>query len=77
MMTAPGWLDTFHHDLHAASSVEELWGVLLSWHGIRSSTQWEEPYALFRRFHAEEPSGAVLTAALCAPITGGARPATT
>jgi hypothetical protein len=63
MMTAPGWLDTFH-DLHAASSVEELWGVLLSWHGIRSSTQWEEPYVLFRRFHAEEPSGAVITAAL-------------
>lgn len=63
MLTAPGWLDTTH-DLHAASSVEELWGVLLSWHGIRSSTQWEEPYVLFRRFHAEEPAGAGITVAL-------------
>ncbi len=62
-MPGPNWLDTFH-DLHAASSVEELWSVLLSWHGIRSSTQWEEPYVLFRRFHAEEPAGAVITAAL-------------
>jgi hypothetical protein len=63
MMTAPRWADTTH-DLHAASSVEELWGVLLSWHGIRSSTQWEEAYVLFRRFHAEEPAGAVITVAL-------------
>lgn len=62
-MTETGWLVTFH-DLHAASSVEELWSVLLSWHGIRSSTPWEEPYVLFRRFHAEEPAGAVVTAAL-------------
>lgn len=59
----PTWLGTFD-DLHRASSVEELWSVLLSWHGIRSSTQGEEPYALFRRFHADEPDGAVVTAAL-------------
>ena len=53
-MTKPGCLDTFH-DLYTASSVEELWSVLLSCHGIRSSTQWEEPYVLFRRFHVEGP----------------------
>jgi len=59
----PEWFETFL-DLHAVSRVEDLWDVLVSWHGIRSSTQWHEAYALFRRFHAEEPAGAVVTAAL-------------
>ncbi len=38
--------------------------MLLSWHGIRSSTQWDEAYGLFHKFHADEPDYAVLTAAL-------------
>ena len=38
--------------------------MLLSWHGIASTSQWEEPYVLFRRFHAEESGGAVISAAL-------------
>jgi hypothetical protein len=62
-MSVPTWRDTFL-DLHSASTVDELWSTLLAWHGIRSSTQWEEPFILFRRFHAENPEGAVVTAAL-------------
>jgi hypothetical protein len=62
-LIGPTWLETFE-DLHRASTVAELWSVLLSWHGMRSSTQWEEPYVLFRRFHAAEPEGAIVTAAL-------------
>ncbi len=34
------------------------------WHGIGSSRQWEEPFILFRRFHANDPEAAVVTAAL-------------
>ncbi len=63
MLIRPTWVETFE-DLHRASTVAELWSTLLSWHGMRSSTQWEEPYVLFRRFHAAEPEGAVVTAAL-------------
>jgi hypothetical protein len=62
-LTGPTSFETFQ-DLHRASTVAELWSVLLSWHGIRSSTQWEEPYVLFLRFHAAEPEGAIVTAAL-------------
>jgi hypothetical protein len=62
-LTGPTWFETFE-DLYRASTVAELWSVLLSWHGMRSSTQWEEPYVLFRRFHAAEPEGAIVTAAL-------------
>ena len=62
-MNRPRWVETFH-DLHVASSVEELWGVLLSWHGIGSTTQWVEAYELFRKFHADDPTDAVVTAAL-------------
>lgn len=62
-MITPSWGETFR-ELHAASTVEELWDVLVSWHGIRSSSQWDEPYHLFHRFHAEDPTDAVVTAAL-------------
>lgn len=63
MTDDPRWSGTLHA-LHSAASLDELWSVLLTWHGIRSSTQWEEPYLLFRRFHTDEPQGAVTTAAL-------------
>jgi hypothetical protein len=62
MGTTP-WIETLI-DLHSASSAEELWSVLLAWHGIRSSTQWDEAYSLLHRFHAEEPEGAIVTAVL-------------
>ena len=59
----PSWDETLL-DLHRAETVVELWSVLVVWHGIRSCAAWEEPYALFRRFHESEPNGAVVTAAL-------------
>ena len=59
----PTWPETFL-DLHSASTLDELWSTLLAWRGIRSSTQWEEPFILFRRFHTDDPDGAVVTAAL-------------
>ncbi len=61
----PNWIETFE-DLHSASTVEELWGVLLAWHGIRSSSVWDEPYLLFIRFHRHDSTNAdVTTALLC------------
>ncbi len=62
-MSVPTWQETFL-DLHSASTLDELWSTLLAWHGIGSSTQWEEPFILFRRFHADNPDGAIVTAAL-------------
>lgn len=57
------WQDTFLA-LHRAATREELWTVLLVPHGIRSSSAWEEPFALFRRFHAADPEHAATTVAL-------------
>jgi hypothetical protein len=62
-MSIPTWQETFLN-LHRASTLDELWSVLVAWHGIGSSTQWEEPFILFRRFHADNPDGAAITAAL-------------
>ena len=62
-MITPTWIETFH-DLHSATTTAELWGVLVSWHGIRSSSAWDEPFALFTRFHRDDPADAVVTAAL-------------
>jgi hypothetical protein len=59
----PSWWQTFEA-LHSAVTVDELWAVLLAWHGIRSSTMWEEPFAVFMRFHRNDPTDAVVTAAL-------------
>ena len=59
----PSWIDTFEA-LQSASTVEELWGVLVTWHGIRSSTAWDEPYTLFMRFHDDDSKNADMTAAL-------------
>lgn len=59
----PSWAETFH-DLQSASTVEELWGVLLGWHGIRGSSVWDEPFLLFMRFHRHEPANAEVTAVL-------------
>lgn len=56
------WVDTFD-DLQSASTVEELWAVLLVWHGTRSS-MWDEPYLLFMRFHRHDLTNADMTAAL-------------
>ncbi len=61
----PSWTETFA-DLQSASTVEELWAVLLEWHGIRGSSAWEEPYMLFMRFHRHDSTNADMTAApLC------------
>jgi hypothetical protein len=60
---SPSWVETFE-DLQSASTVEELWAVLLEWHGIRGSSAWEEPYLLFTRFHRHDSTNAELTAAL-------------
>lgn len=62
-MIVPSWQETFL-DLHEAQTPEELWIVLLVPHGIRSSSAWEEPYLLFRRFHLEDPTDAATTALL-------------
>lgn len=59
----PTWIETFH-ELHSATTPVELWGVLVSRHGIRSSSAWDEPFALFTRFHRDDPADAVVTAAL-------------
>lgn len=59
----PSWIETFE-DLQSASTVEELWGVLLAWHGIRSSSVWDEPYLLFIQFHRHDSTNADVTAAL-------------
>lgn len=59
----PSRADTLDR-LHRADSVGELWAVLVTWHGIRSTAQWDEPYALFRRFHDDDRDDAVVTAAL-------------
>lgn len=59
----PSWAETFA-DLQSASTVEELWAVLLEWHGIRGSSVWEEPYLLFMRFHRHDSTNADMTAAL-------------
>lgn len=62
-MITPSWAETLDR-LHRADSVGELWAVLVAWHGIRSTAQWDEPYALFRRFHEDDRDDAVITAAL-------------
>ena len=59
----PNWAETLHH-LQSASTVEELWRILLDWHGIRSSSSWEEPYLLFMRFHRQDSTNAEVTAVL-------------
>lgn len=59
----PSWGETLH-DLQSASSAEELWGVLLAPHGIRTSSIWEEPYLLFMRLHRHHSTDADMTAAL-------------
>lgn len=59
----PSWVETFEN-LHSASTVEELWSVLLEWHGARSTSVWEEPYLLFMRFHRHDSTNADITAAL-------------
>ncbi len=63
MTLFPSWQDTFLA-LHRASTLEELWTVLLVPHGIRSSSAWEEPFALFRHFHAADSEHAATTVAL-------------
>jgi hypothetical protein len=59
----PSWADTFL-DLQSARTVEELWAVLLAWHGIRASAAWEEPFMLFMRFHRDQSLDAEVTTAL-------------
>jgi hypothetical protein len=59
----PSWVETFAN-LQSASTVEELWGVLLEWHGARGSSAWEEPYLLFLRFQRHDSTNADMTAAL-------------
>jgi hypothetical protein len=59
----PSWQETLVA-LHAAETLEELWTVLLVPHGIRSASSWDEPYSLFRRFHADDPNHAAVTALL-------------
>lgn len=59
----PSWQETMV-ELHRADSVEQLWTVLVTPHGIRSSAMWEEPYGLFRRFHEDDSENAEMTAAL-------------
>ena len=63
MTPFPSWQETFLA-LHRAATLEELWTVLLGPHGIRSSSAWEEPFALFRRFHADDSEHAATTVAL-------------
>lgn len=63
MTPFPSWQDTFLA-LHRAATLEELWTVLLLPHGIRSSSAWEEPFSLFRRFHAADSEHAATTVAL-------------
>ncbi len=59
----PSWAETFD-DLQSASTAEELWVVLIRWHGMRASSVWEEPYLLFMRFHRHDSTDADMTAAL-------------
>lgn len=59
----PSWAETFE-SLQSALTVEELWTVLIQWHGIRASSVWEEPYLLFMRFHRHDSTNADMTAAL-------------
>ena len=59
----PTWVETFQ-ELHSATTAPELWGVLVSWHGIRSSSAWEEPFVLLTRFHRDDAADAVITGAL-------------
>ena len=62
-MITPTWVETFQ-ELHSATTAPALWGVLVSWHGIRSSSAWEEPFVLFTRLHRDDAADAVVTAAL-------------
>jgi hypothetical protein len=59
----PSWAETFLA-LQSARTAEELWAVLLAWHGIRASSMWEEPLMLFLRFHRDQAMDAEVTAAL-------------
>jgi hypothetical protein len=63
IVITPTWIETFQ-ELHSATTAPELWGVLVSWHGIRSSSVWEEPFILFTRFHRDDATDAIVTAAL-------------
>ena len=79
IVITPTWIEVFQ-ELHSTTTAPELWDVLVSWHGIRSSSVWEEPFILYTRFHRDDARDAIVTAALprcCAPITAGARPVTT
>lgn len=62
-MIFPSWQATFLA-LHSADTVDELWALLITPHGIKSSTVWDEAFILFRRFHAHDPDGAAITALL-------------
>ncbi|MDH4075252.1 MAG: hypothetical protein OEW29_04880, partial [Acidimicrobiia bacterium] len=62
-MISPSWQDAFLA-LHSARTVEELWALLITPHGIKSSTAWDEALILFRRFHADDADGALITALL-------------
>lgn len=62
-MIGPSWQETFVA-LHGAETLEELWMVLLLPHSMRSASGWDEPYILFRKFHAEDPDDAAATALL-------------
>lgn len=63
MTPFPSWQETFLA-LHRAATLEELRTVLLVPHSNRSSSAWEEPFALFRRFHADDAEHAAITVAL-------------
>ena len=62
-MILPSWQETFLA-LHLANTVDELWALLITPHGIKSSTAWDDAFILFRRFHANDPDGAAITALL-------------
>lgn len=73
----PSWQETMV-ELHRAESVEQLWMVLVTPHGIHGSAMWEEPYGLFRRFHENDSENAEMTAALLwhgSPVASGNSPA--
>lgn len=59
----PSWQQTLA-DLHSAETAEELWAVLLTPHGIRSTSAWDEPYMLLRRHHPQPGPETAFTALL-------------
>jgi hypothetical protein len=62
-MIIPTWIET-SAELRSATTAPELWSVLVSWHGIRSSSVWEEPFSLLARVHRDNPAHGEVTAAL-------------